>query len=277
MPRFVYSAEHLEFICAAYATMTLADVTREFNRAFGANKSEKQIRAVTRNHRITCGRTHQQRIYKPKLMTLEQADWLRQAYTTLPAADLTEAFNREFGTRLHENQVRAFIKNHSMQSGRTGRFEKGQTSWNLGKRGYMGANRTSFKRGDIPHTKRRLWSERINKDGFVEISIPERNPYTGAPTRFRHKHVWLWEYHNGQVPAGHAVVFRDSDKTNVVIENLMLVTRAELLSMNLHGYREIPAELKPTVLALAKVEAKAGFRTRPGRGRRPRRRGHAED
>ena len=45
------------------------------------------------------------------------------------------------------------------------------------------------------------------------------------------------------------------------------LTRAELLAMNLHDYKNQPEELKPSVLALALLEAKAGTRTRPARGR----------
>jgi hypothetical protein len=42
----------------------------------------------------------------------------------------------------------------------------------------------------------------------------------------------------------------------------------ELLSLNLHGYKDSPEELKPSVLALAKIEAKARIRTHPARGRK---------
>jgi hypothetical protein len=100
------------------------------------------------------------------------------------------------------------------------------------------------------------------------IKVPEKDPYTGFPTRYRHKHVWIWEQINGPVPEGHAVIFIDSNKLNCDINNLMLVTRSELLSMNLHGYKEFSDELKPSILIIAKIEAKAGFRTRPGRRRR---------
>ena len=133
----------------------------------------------------------------------------------------------------------------------------------------MKPNSGNFKPGDVPPNRRPLWSERIDsKDGFILIKVPERNPHTGFPTRYKHKHVWVWEQANGPVPEGHAVVFRDSDKLNCSIENLILLSRAELLSLNLHGYREMPTELKPIVLTMARIEAKAGFRTRPGRGRK---------
>lgn len=200
--------------------------------------------------------------------TKEQLDYIRQGYREKTREELVPAFNDRFMTSLSNNQIAAAIKNHKIKSGRSGRFVKGQKSWNEGKAGYMGSNATSFKKGNRPHNHKPLWSERVGKDGYIEMSVPERNPYTGFPTRFKHKHLWIWEQANGLKPKGTAVIFKDGDNRNLAIDNLLLVTRAELLTMNLHGYKDQPDELKPSVLALAKVEAKAGIRTRPGRGRK---------
>lgn len=202
--------------------------------------------------------------------TPEQLAWLRKAYTTTALKNLATAFNDAFGTAVTEKQIRSTLRNHGIRSGRTGRIEKGQSPWNLGKKGYMGANSTSFKRGNLPHNHQPLWSERVGKNDYIEMSVPERNPYTGFPTRYKHKHVWIWERANGPKPKGTAIIFRDGNIRNFDLENLLLVTRAELLAMNLHGYKDQPAELKPSVLALARVEAKAGIRTRPARGRKKR-------
>lgn len=199
--------------------------------------------------------------------TPEHLAFLREAYATMSLCELAPAFNTRFGTAVTEKQIRSTLRNHRIRSGRTGQFEKGQTSWNLGKKGYMGANTTSFKKGNVPANHQPLWSERVGKDGYLEMSVPERNPYTGFPTRYKHKHVWIWEQAHGPKPKGTAVIFRDGNNRNFNLDNLLLVTRTELLAMNLHDYKNQPEELKDSILALAKVEAKAGFRTRPGRGR----------
>jgi hypothetical protein len=49
-------------------------------------------------------------------------------------------------------------------------------------------------------------------------------------------------------------MFRNGDRTDICIENLELVSRAELLRLNQHGYKDMPDELKPSVLGLAKLE-----------------------
>jgi hypothetical protein len=58
------------------------------------------------------------------------------------------------------------------------------------------------------------------------------------------------------VPAGKVVAFKDADQTHCVIENLMLISRAVLLRLNWKQYKKMPAELKPSILALAKLETK---------------------
>ena len=200
--------------------------------------------------------------------TDEQISWLREQYRVLARVELRETFNAHFDCDISMVQLKGAMGNHKIrQYKRTGRFEAGQESWNTGKTGYMGANKTSFKKGHKPHNTRRLWSERISKDGYVEIKVLETNPHTGYPTRYRQKHVWLWEMAHGKKQRGSAIIFRDGDNRNFDLDNLMMVTRKELLVLNLHDYKNQPDEVKPSILALAKMEAKAGIRTRPGRGR----------
>jgi len=208
---------------------------------------------------------HRCRIYTP-----EQAQFLRENYAGRTLSDLTALFNGRFGADKTCGQIRTFVHNRGITCGRTGCFEKGNSPWNAGTKGQglTGANSCSFKKGNAPPNCKPLWSERIStKNGFIEMKVPERNPYTGTPTRYKCKHVWVWEQANGPVPKGYVVAFVDGDTLNCDPENLMLLTRAELLAANLHGYKDQPVELKPSVLALAKLEARAGIRTRPGRGR----------
>ncbi len=203
----------------------------------------------------------------PSKYDQQQLDWLRDNYPRLSRKELAKEFNLHFDLNRPVTSIIACLKNHKIKSGRDGCFQKGATSWNKGVKGYMGSNRTSFKKGHLPHNHKPLWSERVGKDDYIAMSVPEKNPYTGFATRFKHKHVWLWEQEHGPVPKGFCVIFKDGDNRNFASDNFSLVSRAELLSMNLHGYKTTPAELKPTVAALAKLEAKAGFRIFPGRGR----------
>lgn len=185
--------------------------------------------------------------------TQEQRDWVK-AHCTLPIADLHAQFCQVFDRYdVSAVNLNALRKRNGWKTGRTGRFEKGHATY---KGGPGGPNKTSFKKGQVPANIKPLYYERISKDGYIEIKVPEPNPYTGAPTRFRLKHIWLWEKANGPVPKAHAVVFKDGDRLNCELDNLDCVHRRVLQQMN-QKFKpsEYPKELRPSLLAVSKVSA----------------------
>jgi len=264
MTRFVFTQEHLEFLRRNYQQMSARELTAAFNEHFNLNKTFKSIHSALKNHKIKSYKTP---VCRPKVYSQEQLDFLERNFLSYSLPNLTEVFNKHFNKNKSQQQIKSLLKRKKIRSGRTGLFQKGQNPWNKNKRGLKGPNKTSFKPGHQPSNTKPLYSERIEKDGYVEIKVPETNPYTRSPTRFKFKHVWLWEQNYGPVPDGYTVMFKDGNNRNFNLENLMLVSRSELLIANLYDYKYQPAELKPTILALAKVEAKAGFRLRPGRNK----------
>ncbi|MCK5607770.1 HNH endonuclease [Candidatus Pacearchaeota archaeon] len=222
------------------------------------NKTDVQIKSTLQNHKIVCGRAHKDRLVdRQYLFTDEQIQFIRENYKDRSAAEMTVLFNSTFDTDMTLQQIKTAVHNRRINSGRTGHFEKGHKPWNTDTKGVCQPNSGSFKNGSVPANIKPLGHERVcSKDGFVLIKVAEKNPYTGASTRYKHKHVHMWEQEHGPVPDGFAVMFIDSDKLNIEPGNLMLVSRAELFRLNKHGYKNAPAELKPSILALVKVEVK---------------------
>ena len=249
-----YTDEQLAFLREGFQSMTVAELTSAFNVRYGRQQAHTAIHSTLKRENIRRGR----RILTGRRLTFtaEQIEFLRINYVRLSLVNLAAAFSDRFGTEKTAGQIRAFTRNHGIKSGRTGCFEKGQKSWNEGVKGYMGANVTSFRKGSVPKNRKPLGTERVNRDGYIEIKIPERDPHTGFPTRYKLKHVVLWEQLHGPVPEGMCVVFQDGNPLNCVDDNFMLVSRAHLLRLNQYRYRKIPDDLKPTVLALAKLEVK---------------------
>lgn len=191
--------------------------------------------------------------------TPQHLEFLRDGYRRMTLRSLTKALNNRFGLSKTESQIKQTMQRNGIRSGRTGCFEKGHAPWNAGTKGQglTGANPGSFKKGSVPANVKPVGFERIcKKDGFISIKINEANPYTGFSTRFKHKQVYVWEQEHGPVPKGMVVAFKDSDKTNCDPGNLMLISRAELLWLNRNGYKDTPDELKPSLLALAKLKVR---------------------
>lgn len=191
--------------------------------------------------------------------------WL-DANRLLPISEYHAAFVATFGRQdVSSTNLHSLRKRKGWKTGRTGCFVKGQVPPNKGKKMPYHPNsaRTRFKKGQVPHTYRGPGHERIDsKDGYVILIVEETNPHTGAATRPVHKHRWLWEKANGPIPKGMALKCLDGDKTNTAPSNWELVPRSMLPRLNggrnkrLVAYDDAPAELKPVILAVAKLEQK---------------------
>jgi len=135
--RFTYTPEMVLFLRGGYKKHRIPDLAVLFNKRFGTEKKVSQIRACIKNNKITCGRkcgfAGGENI---KLLTFEQVEFVRSGYKLMPRKELTEALNRKF-LSLEVSQIVAFVKNHKINSGRSGFFKTGQESWNKGKKGYM--------------------------------------------------------------------------------------------------------------------------------------------
>ncbi|MFD2646388.1 HNH endonuclease signature motif containing protein [Devosia albogilva] len=122
------------------------------------------------------------------------------------------------------------------------------------------ARKTQFRKGQEPHNTKYLGHERINKDGYVEISVAQTNPHTGYGRRYVHKHVHLWTQKNGPVPEGHALKCLDGNKLNTDPSNWEAIPRGVLPRLNggkatrVMAYDSAPAELKPALLTIAKID-----------------------
>ncbi len=124
--------------------------------------------------------------------------------------------------------------------GQAHRFTPGLVPWNKGTHWTAGGRsaETRFKPGHLGGNAAQLYqpigAERINKDGYRERKINDDLP---MQRRWRGLHIVLWEAENGPLPKGHAIVFMDGDKTHITLDNLELVSRAELMRRNtLHRY-----------------------------------------
>lgn len=171
--------------------------------------------------------------------------------------------------------LHALRKRKGWKTGRTGQFVKGQVSHNKGKKCAPGtgglhpnARRTQFKKGRLPHNTNYLGHERVSKDGYIEISIDERNPYTGFERRYVLKHRHVWEKANGPLPKGMCLKCLDGNKQNTDPANWEAVPRSILPRLNggpkkrRLAYDDAAPEVRPAILAAAKLDHLSRVKTR---------------
>jgi len=201
------------------------------------------------------------------IYTEQQMAWLFEHHT-MPIADYHAAFVARFDRAdVTAGHLHALRKRKGWRTGRTGQFARGQLPHNKGVKCEEGrggkhpnARATQFRKGQRSGKASRnykpIGSERII-DGYLERKINDDMPFH---KRWRAVHLINWEAVNGPLPEGHALKCLDSNPLNTDPSNWILIPRNLLPRLNggrwrrRIAYDDAPAELKPTVLAIAQVE-----------------------
>lgn len=183
--------------------------------------------------------------------TNEMIEFLKEVTSGKTYKEITEIFNKKFNLNVTAEKIKSLLSRKKICTGTKGcLYKKGSVPWNKGKKGYMGANRTSFKPGNIPANWKPVGSERIDTEGYTLIKIAE-------PRKWALKHRIIWEeFHKKKVPRGSVIIFADGDKSNFNIENLICVSRKELRVLNKCSLIKNEAELTKTGLNIAKIRIK---------------------
>lgn len=182
----------------------------------------------------------------------EQYEYLAEIVYDRSHQEITELFNERFNLDLPRRKITAAIKRKKLKTGRTGAFEKGKPSWNKGMKGLqLGGEKGWFKKGQLAINHRPVGSERVSVDGYVEIKIAE-------PNKWMLKHKYIWEQAKGKVPDKHCLIFLDSNRQNVSLDNLALISRAQLARMNQNKLFHSDPELTKTGVIIAELYTKIG-------------------
>ena len=151
--------------------------------------------------------------------------------------------------------MKAYYGNRSLDSGLNGHFQPKHTPFNKGQKGLGGWEPTQFKKGSRPANYKPVGTERVNGDDYVDIKVLDPNKWKG-------KHVIIWEAHNGPVPIGFVILFGDSDRRNFDINNLLLVSRKQLVMLNKKRLIQSDADLTRTGIIVADIYQKLSDRKR---------------
>lgn len=197
---------------------------------------------------------------------------LRELYPTTPTKDVARRLGRTIASTYGRARDLGLAKTEAYLAspaagrlqvgagiGAASRFKKGQTPPNKGlRRPGWNAGRmqdTQFKRGQHPRKWKPIGAERIAEGyRFTKISDERGVPWT---KNWRQTHIIEWERRHGPLPIGTVLKCLDGDRLNVDAANWESVPRgviARLAGKSGRDYDGAPAELKPTILAVAKLE-----------------------
>lgn len=185
---------------------------------------------------------------------------------SLPRKEAHARFCDAFGRGdVSLDNFKALCTRRGWTTGRDGRIEEGAEPWNKGRKcppgeggNHPNARRTQFKPGVRQGVATKLYkpigTERLSKEGYLERKIHDGMP---LQSRWRGVHLIRWEEINGRLPEGHILKCLDGNRRNTDPANWIALPRGVLPFLNGHrghNYQEMPDELKPAVLALARLK-----------------------
>lgn len=129
----------------------------------------------------------------PKMFTEEQRSFIEKNVKDLPNEELAILVNDKFNLKITTQQIKTYKKNNKLSSG----LKKFQA----------------------------VGAVRLTKVGYIEVKIAD-------PNVWKKMHHLIWEKAHGPIPKSHVLIFLDSNKKNYSLNNLKLITLAELIRMN---------------------------------------------
>lgn len=263
--RIAYSAAEMQWL-SDNRTMVISDYHRAFCAEFGrADVQAAHLHGLRKRQGWKVGRAPGRFAGRRRLFSPAEVKWLRDN-VTLPAAEYLSGFRAAFSRDdVTAGQLKTLRKSSGWKTGRTGHFVKGAAPWSKGKKlpFNAGSARTQFKKGcprsgKAAEVYQPIGAERVHENGYVERKIHDGFP---MQSRWKFVHRIEWEAANGPIPDG-MVLKCKSDKADTSPKNWELVPRGVLARLNKgrHGYDQAPAELKPTIMAVARLQHGLGKR-----------------
>jgi len=185
----------------------------------------------------------------------EEKEYLKEITPGHHYKEIQELMNGKFDYKFTLSQIKGVIARSNFNTGFTGQFKKEHTPFNKGMKGICaeGSEKGWFEKGVIPPNHKKVGSESITIDGYTTVKIAE-------PNKWRLKQQIVWEKYNGKMPSGHVIIFGDADKSNLDINNLILVSRQQLLMMNRNNLIQSDADLTRTGVIIADLYQAIGKR-----------------
>ena len=192
---------------------------------------------------------------------MDENKYIKDNYLKIPlkriAANLGRSYTFVSG-RMKKMNI-SVPKELSEERKRKGMYRKGQTAFNKGKKQseWMSSEaieRTSksrFKKGQLPHNTRQDFAiSKRHDEGryyyYIRLGL----------SNWVLLHRYIWELHNGKIPKGVNIQFKDGDSTNCRIENLFSVSREHQVRVNKKGGSKLPFEIQETQILISKINHK---------------------
>lgn len=241
-------AEELKSLCFG---RNLVDAWNIFNESRGMSLSYDQIRRIAKENGIRA------EVY-PEAVN----NFIRQHHKGTPYKEMARMVNEEFGTCYTDQNMKQRYGSLKLDSGLTGRFEKGHVpvtkgmKWDeyMPKESQERSRATCYKKGNVPVDHKEV--------GYIGIrsqhatgSENDRKVYyikVAEPNRWEPLHHHNWKKVHGDIPKGHVIAFVNGDSLDPRVENLEPLPRSIWATINHWGIKYTNREEFEAAVLIAK-------------------------
>lgn len=239
---FTYTKEQKDFLLSFKEDgKSYSEIAKLFNEKFKTNKSRCSIQSICRSL------GYKQRVKTPYKLNEEEINFLKEHYQGISRKELTRLFNEHFNTSVSASQIKQSCNLRGWHNGLTGKFgtredwipwNKNLTKEELNSHYPNGMNVYGMIKSNIKYHK----GDIVKHHDWLYIVIEEPNGKDNWSKRLISLSRYVWEQHNGKIPKGYKIIFKDGNPENCDIENLMMVnnqTFMQLAKLNAHGLGKI--------------------------------------
>lgn len=166
---------------------------------------------------------------------------------------MARMLNEEFGTNYTNSKLKSYYTSHKLKSGSDGRFKKGNVPHTKGKKwdDYMPkesqerSRATQYKQGHVSVNWEPVGTISRTTDGYLIKKVSDKGLQR---ERWQFLHRLIWEEANGPIPQGTLITFKDGNKENCSLENLMAIDLAENGHLNKMNARQYGGEIAEAYL-----------------------------
>lgn len=197
-----YAPEVHQFIRDHLADYTQTEMAEKVNEIFRTEFTPASMKSYYSNHKLRAGKREK---IRSKLWPEEAVAVLMEVYKGHTYKETIELLKERTGREYTTAQLKSYYANHKLNSGMTGRFEKGSTPWTKGKKWseYMSpeaqerSRQTCYDHAHIPDNRLPVGTIRKTKDGYLIKKVKERG-YQWE--RWKLLHRLTWEENFGPIP-----------------------------------------------------------------------------
>lgn len=188
-------------------------------------------------------------------------DIIRERYPFEPTKKIADdlglsegsVYNRAYAMGIKKDPV--YLRSTQYPPGYLGgkatQFQKGQTPPNKGQKMskdlYEKVEKTMFKKGNKPMNTQPIGTIHQRKDTGGKMYLYIKL----ADSKWQLLNRYTWEMHNGPIPKGMVVVYKDGNYLNNDINNLMMITKKENMARN--TIQRLPKELQQVMRLKCKL------------------------